>query len=80
LRAVFGKLTDLAFDVARLDATAAQSPADEHARLLRERQLAGLMEGLRDDFDRVAQLLGLAIAPDLPGAVIPDREECDGSI
>ena len=80
LRAVFGKLTDLAFDVARLDATAAQSPAGEPARLLRERQLAGLMEGLRDDFSRVARLLGLAIVPDLPEALAPDRKKYDGSI
>ncbi len=61
LRAVFGKLNDMAFDVARLDATAALKPGSELAVAIRDRQLLGLEENLRDDFSRVALLLGFVI-------------------
>ena len=69
LRAVFGKLNDMAFDVARLDATAAWKPGSELATAIRDRQMLGLEENLRDDFRRVAGLLGFAVA--LTGAESP---------
>ena len=63
LRIIFGKLTDMSFDIARLDTLTRQKQSLQGFSLdLTNRATAGIEATIEEDFMRLAKLLGFEVA------------------
>ena len=62
LRMIFGKLTDMSFDIARLDTLVRQKHGLKGLTLdLTDRATAGIEATIEEDFTRLATLLGFEV-------------------
>lgn len=62
LRAIFGKLTDMSFDIARLDTLTRQKESLKGLALeLSDRATTGIEGLIEEDFRRLARLLGFEV-------------------
>jgi hypothetical protein len=62
LRIIFGKLTDMSFDIARLDTLTRQKQSLQGFPLdLTNRATAGIEATIEEDFMRLAKLLGFEV-------------------
>ena len=67
LRIIFGKLTDMSFDIARLDTLTRQKQSLQGFSLdLTNRATAGIEATIEEDFMRLAKLLGFEVAKPEP--------------
>jgi hypothetical protein len=74
LRLIFGKLTDMSFDIARLDTLTRQKDSLKGFTLeLTNRAAAGIEATIEEDFVRLAKLLGFEVQrPDAEAAASTD--------